>query len=110
VIYDIATNAANEANTLTEGIRAIMDTEYQCRNTTESNYVRDTAATYDLLDSCLKYGVPTTSASPVSVTTTGVTISTQSDSTNTDDSTSFATTDAVSSAAPTVAPTTKKSV
>ncbi|XP_016985957.1 flocculation protein FLO11 [Drosophila rhopaloa] len=61
VIYDIATNAASSATTLSMGIQAIQATEYQCTNTTESNYVRDTAATYDLLDSCLKYGVPTTS-------------------------------------------------
>ncbi|KAH8331463.1 hypothetical protein KR074_004025 [Drosophila pseudoananassae] len=61
-IYDIATNAASSASSLSMGIKAIQDTEYQCTNTTESNYVRDTAATYDLLDSCLKYGVPTTSA------------------------------------------------
>ncbi|EDW91704.1 A-agglutinin anchorage subunit [Drosophila yakuba] len=61
VIYDIATNAATSASTLSMGIQAIQATEYQCTNTTESNYVRDTAATYDLLDSCLKYGVPTTS-------------------------------------------------
>ncbi|KAH8384192.1 hypothetical protein KR200_011592 [Drosophila serrata] len=61
VIYDIATNAASSASSLSMGIKAIQDTEYQCTNTTESNYVRDTAATYDLLDSCLKYGVPTTS-------------------------------------------------
>ncbi|XP_017077625.1 putative GPI-anchored protein pfl2 [Drosophila eugracilis] len=64
VIYDIATNAASSASSLSMGIKAIQDTEYQCTNTSESNYVRDTAATYDLLDSCLKYGVPTTSAAP----------------------------------------------
>ncbi|XP_052838541.1 putative protein TPRXL [Drosophila gunungcola] len=62
VIYDIATNAASSASSLSMGIQAIQATEYQCTNTTESNYVRDTAATYDLLDSCLKYGVPTTSS------------------------------------------------
>jgi len=33
---------------LTLGIQAIQDTEYQCTNATENNYVRDTAATYDL--------------------------------------------------------------
>ncbi|XP_022232426.2 mucin-5AC [Drosophila obscura] len=66
LIYDIATNAATSASSLSEGLKAIQDTEYQCTNTTESNYVRDTAATYDLLDSCLKYGVPTVStAAPV---------------------------------------------
>lgn len=61
-IYDIATNAASSASSLSMGIKAVQDTEYQCTNTTESNYVRDTAATYDLLDNCLKYGVPTTSS------------------------------------------------
>ncbi|KAH8370577.1 hypothetical protein KR093_004173, partial [Drosophila rubida] len=76
VIYDIATNAASTANTLAEAIKATQDTEYQCTNTTESNYVRDTAATYDLLDTCLKNGVPTTSAAPVSVTTAGVLVTT----------------------------------
>jgi len=68
VIYGIATNAASSANSLSTGIQAIQDTEYQCTNTTESNYVRDTAATYDLLDSCLKYGVPTTSTAAPSST------------------------------------------
>ncbi|XP_017124377.1 putative protein TPRXL [Drosophila elegans] len=62
VFYDIATNAASSASSLSMGIQAIQATEYQCTNTTESNYVRYTAATYDLLDSCLKYGVPTTSS------------------------------------------------
>ncbi|XP_034105023.1 uncharacterized protein LOC117568456 [Drosophila albomicans] len=78
LIYDIATNAASTANTLAEAIKATQDTEYQCTNTTESNYVRDTAATYDLLDTCLKDGVPTTSAAPVSVTTVAVPTTTQS--------------------------------
>ncbi|XP_016946433.2 uncharacterized protein LOC108022102 [Drosophila biarmipes] len=68
VIYDIATNAASSASSLSTGIQAIQDTEYQCTNTTESDYVRDTAATYDLLDSCLKYGVPTTSTAAPSST------------------------------------------
>ncbi|XP_068144469.1 protein TsetseEP [Drosophila tropicalis] len=75
VIYDIATNAASSANSLSASLKAIQDTEYQCTNTTESNYVRDTAATYDLLDECLKNGVPTaaptsTNAAPLSSTTT----------------------------------------
>ncbi|KAH8316424.1 hypothetical protein KR067_007821 [Drosophila pandora] len=61
-IYDIATNAASSASSLSMGIKAVQDTEYLCTNSTESNYVRDTAATYDLLDNCLKYGVPTTSS------------------------------------------------
>lgn len=68
-IYDIATNAASSASSLSMGIKAVQDTEYLCTNTTESNYVRDTAATYDLLDSCLKYGVPTTSAAPTVAST-----------------------------------------
>ncbi|XP_016946597.1 uncharacterized protein LOC108022249 [Drosophila biarmipes] len=59
-IYDLASKAADSASSLTQGIQAIQETEYQCTNATENNYVRDTAATYDLLDSCLKYGVPTT--------------------------------------------------
>lgn len=70
MIYDIATNAASTANTLTQAIKATQDTEYQCTNTTESNYVRDTAATYDLLDACLKNGVPTTSSAATTAGTT----------------------------------------
>ncbi|EDW08967.1 uncharacterized protein LOC6579135 [Drosophila mojavensis] len=70
IIYDIATNAASTANTLAESIKANQDLEYQCTNTTESNYVRDTAATYDLLDSCLKNGLPTTSTAAPAPTTT----------------------------------------
>ncbi|XP_034479277.1 mucin-5AC [Drosophila innubila] len=98
VIYDIATNAASTANTLAEAIKATQDTEYQCTNTTESNYVRDTAATYDLLDSCLRNGVPTTSAAPAEVTTAGVTVSTQSTpTTSADASTSSTDADSVSS-------------
>ncbi|XP_030385207.1 papilin-like [Scaptodrosophila lebanonensis] len=73
VIYDISTNAASTANSLSQGIQAIQDTEYQCTNTTESNYVRDTAATYDLLDSCLKNGLPTTSTAVGTVSTTAAT-------------------------------------
>lgn len=102
VIYDIATNAANSASTLSMGIKAIQDTEYQCTNTTESNYVRDTAATYDLLDSCLKYGVPTTSSAAPSASSP---VASSSGAPSTD-----ATTVVASSAAPvdvtTVAPST----
>ncbi|EDW01440.1 uncharacterized protein LOC6560329 [Drosophila grimshawi] len=68
VIYDIATNAASTANTLAEAIKVNQDLEYQCTNTTESNYVRDTAATYELLDNCLRNGLPTTAAAPLSTT------------------------------------------
>lgn len=108
MIYDIATNAASTANTLAEAIKATMDTEYQCTNTTESNYVRDTAATYDLLDSCLKNGVPTTSSAPASATTAGVIVSTQSSSTTSaDDSTSSTEANSVSTtAAPSHVPST----
>ncbi|XP_016928225.2 protein TsetseEP [Drosophila suzukii] len=77
VIYDLASNAAGSASSLTLGIQAIQDTEYQCTNATENNYVRDTAATYDLLNNCLKYGVPTT-------TTVGTT-STRAPTTSTSD-------------------------
>ncbi|EDW48389.1 uncharacterized protein LOC6609719 [Drosophila sechellia] len=62
VIYNLASNAASSATSLSSGIQAIQATEYQCTNTTQNNYVRDTAATYDLLDNCLKNGVPTTTA------------------------------------------------
>ncbi|XP_017147968.1 putative GPI-anchored protein pfl2 [Drosophila miranda] len=71
LIYDIATNSASSASSLSESMKAIQATEYQCTNTTESNYVRDTAATYDLLDSCLKYGVPTVSTAAPSPSTNG---------------------------------------
>ncbi|XP_037715619.1 protein TsetseEP-like [Drosophila subpulchrella] len=72
VIYDLASKAAGSASSLTLGIQAIQDTEYQCTNTTENNYVRDTAATYDLLDNCLKYGVPTTTTrAPTTSTSDG---------------------------------------
>lgn len=70
MIYDIATNAASTANTLSQAIKTTQDTEYQCTNTTESDYVRDTAATYDLLDTCLKNGVPTTSSAATTAGTT----------------------------------------
>ncbi|EDV55004.1 protein TsetseEP [Drosophila erecta] len=74
VIYNLASNAASAASSLSSGIQAIQSTEYQCTNTTQNNYVRDTAATYDLLDSCLKYGVPTTTAtSPSEPPTTSTT-------------------------------------
>lgn len=87
MIYDIATNAANTANSLSQAIKATQDTEYQCTNTTESNYVRDTAATYDLLDECLKNGVPTTStAAAIGTTTAASTLATtQSPASTTDD-------------------------
>ncbi|XP_033154047.1 uncharacterized protein LOC117136980 [Drosophila mauritiana] len=62
VIYNLASNAASSATSLSSGIQAIQTTEYHCTNTTQNNYVRDTAATYDLLDNCLKNGVPTTAA------------------------------------------------
>lgn len=62
MIYTLASNAASSATSFSSGIQAIQDTEYQCTNTTQNNYVRDTAATYDLLDNCLKNGVPTTTA------------------------------------------------
>ncbi|EDW77195.2 uncharacterized protein Dwil_GK22063 [Drosophila willistoni] len=86
VIYDIATNAASSANSLSASLKAIQDTEYQCTNTTESNYVRDTAATYDLLDECLKNGVPTvstaapttTNAAPLSSTSTTLVVDSSS--------------------------------
>ncbi|XP_017010128.2 uncharacterized protein [Drosophila takahashii] len=73
VIYDLASQAASSANSLTSGIQAIQNTEYLCTNATQNAYVRDTAATYDLLDSCLKYGVPAstaTSTTPAPTTST----------------------------------------
>ncbi|KAH8277753.1 hypothetical protein KR018_004867 [Drosophila ironensis] len=85
VIYDIATNAASSASTLSMGIKAIQDTEYQCTNTTEANYVRDTAATYDLLDSCLKNGVPTTSAATTAAPSSTGPVSSSSGADNTTD-------------------------
>ncbi|KAH8394638.1 hypothetical protein KR222_000750, partial [Zaprionus bogoriensis] len=107
VIYDIATNAASTANTLAEAIKATQDTEYQCTNTTESNYVRDTAATYDLLDSCLKNGVPTTSTAATTGTTPVAVVTTPAAATTDADVTSDATgvTDDVSTAAPIAAST-----
>ncbi|KAM8714382.1 hypothetical protein ACLKA7_014502 [Drosophila subpalustris] len=109
LIYDISTNAASTASTLAAAMKATMDTEYQCTNTTESNYVRDTATTYDLLDSCLKNGVPTTSAAPVSGTTAAVIVSTQSPPTTAADASASSTdvTSKSSTAAPADVPTTK---
>lgn len=109
MIYDIATNAASTANSLTQAIKATQDTEYQCTNTTESNYVRDTAATYDLLDECLKNGVPTTSTAAPTGTTpaaSSLATTTQSPASTADDVTtdSTAVTDE-SSAAPVAAST-----
>ncbi|XP_017049869.1 chitinase-like protein PB1E7.04c [Drosophila ficusphila] len=103
VIYDIATNAASSASTLTLGIQAIQATEYQCTNTTESNYVRDTAATYDLLDSCLKYGVPTTSTAAPSSTSP---VASSSGAAVFSDTTDAASTTAVSTDAPGTTPET----
>lgn len=113
MIYDIATNAANTANTLAEAMKANQDTEYQCTNTTESNYVRDTAATYDLLDSCLKNGVPTTSSAAPSTTvaplsTQGVQSTTQSPATTV--ANVVASSPAASSAAPVVIASTAATV
>ncbi|EDW91705.1 uncharacterized protein LOC6531164 [Drosophila yakuba] len=70
VIYNLASNAASSASSLSSGIQAIQSTEYQCTNTTQNNYVRDTAATYDLLDNCLKNGVPSSTATSASATPT----------------------------------------
>ncbi|XP_039483468.1 uncharacterized protein LOC120446522 [Drosophila santomea] len=70
VIYSLASNAASSASSLSSGIQAIQSTEYQCTNTTQNNYVRDTAATYDLLDNCLKNGVPSSTATSASATPT----------------------------------------
>ncbi|XP_017077685.1 uncharacterized protein LOC108112366 [Drosophila eugracilis] len=73
VIYNLSSNAASSASSLALGIQSIQTQEYLCTNTTQNNYVRDTAATYDLLDSCLKYGVPTsTSTAAPTATTTDV--------------------------------------
>ncbi|XP_044249019.1 protein TsetseEP [Drosophila takahashii] len=99
VIYDIATNAASSASTLSMGIKAIQDTEYQCTNTTESNYVRDTAATYDLLDSCLKYGVPTTSTTSTAAPSSSSPVASSSGAPVTDGTTVVASS-AVTTAAP----------
>ncbi|XP_017049873.1 uncharacterized protein LOC108093977 [Drosophila ficusphila] len=74
VIYELSTKASGSASSLVLGIQAIQDTEYQCTNATEAAYVRNTAATYDLLDNCLKNGVPTsTTAAPPPVTSTAST-------------------------------------
>ncbi|XP_016985958.1 uncharacterized protein LOC108049328 [Drosophila rhopaloa] len=79
VIYDISTNAASSANSLLTGIKAIQDTEYQCTNATENQYVLDTANTYDLLDNCLKNGVPTSTTAVPTTTSTSAATPTTSD-------------------------------
>ncbi|KAH8400692.1 hypothetical protein KR009_000387 [Drosophila setifemur] len=100
VIYDIATNAASSASSLSSGIKAIQDTEYQCTNTTESNYVRDTAATYDLLDSCLKNGVPTTSTASTAAPSSTSPAASSSGADSTISIVTTTTSDAVTTAAP----------
>ncbi|XP_052838543.1 uncharacterized protein LOC128253879 [Drosophila gunungcola] len=79
MMYDISSQAASSASSLTMGIQAIQDTQYQCTNATENKYVRDTASTYDLLDSCLKYGVPTTTTAPTTPTPSSAPLTSTSD-------------------------------
>ncbi|XP_039231948.1 uncharacterized protein LOC120321891 [Drosophila yakuba] len=68
--YGISANATQIAVEIQGEYTLIESRRTVCLNDADRTYVEDTSKTYDLLNDCLKNGIPTTTCEPLTTTTT----------------------------------------
>ncbi|EDV53214.1 uncharacterized protein LOC6554622 [Drosophila erecta] len=81
--YSISANATQIAVRIQEEYTLIESQKTVCLNNADRTYVEDTSETYELLNNCLKNGIPTTTCSPVTSTSTAAPTTTTAATTTT---------------------------